>query len=90
LGRSAAAVAAALALAGGMAAALAPVVDAPVAAVFLAFAPGGVAEMGLVAVSLGTEPAFVVAHHLLRIVLTVAIAPLLFDRLVAPRDGVGP
>lgn len=89
LGLSAAAVGAALIVAGGLAAALAPLVEVPTAAVFLAFAPGGVAEMGLVAVSLGAEPAFVVAHHLLRIVATVAIAPVLFDRLIAPRGGPG-
>ncbi len=62
---------------------LARIVPAPGSAVFLAFAPGGVAEMGLIAISLGTEPAFVIVHHLLRIVLTVAIAPLIYDRLIA-------
>ncbi len=73
----------ALGVAAALAFALAPVVGVPGPAVFFAFAPGGVAEMGLVAVSLGAEPAYVVAHHLLRIVLTVSLAALIYDRVIA-------
>lgn len=89
IGFAAVTVVVALLVAGALSLALAPVVGAPLAAVFLAFAPGGLAEMGLVAVSVGAEPAFVVAHHILRIILTVMAAPLLFDRLIAPRGGAG-
>ncbi len=87
IGLAAACVAATLVLAAALAALLAPVVDVPAPAVFLAFAPGGVAEMGLVAVGLGAEPAYVIAHHLLRIGLTVTCAPLIFDRLIARAGG---
>jgi hypothetical protein len=83
LGLSALTTALAIAVAALFALALAPVVPATGAAVFLAFAPGGVAEMGLIAVSLGAEPAFVIVHHLLRIVLTVFLGPFLYDRLIA-------
>ncbi|WP_010142093.1 AbrB family transcriptional regulator [Oceanicola sp. S124] len=37
----------------------------------ISFAPGGVTEMALVALSLNTNPAVVTMHHLYRIVLTV-------------------
>ncbi|TYB85056.1 AbrB family transcriptional regulator [Oceaniovalibus sp. ACAM 378] len=37
----------------------------------LSFAPGGVTEMGLVALSLAANPAMVAFHHLFRITLTV-------------------
>lgn len=86
VGLSAIGVAVALSVAAVLALPLTAVVDAPYSAVFLAFAPGGLAEMGLIAVSLGIEPAFVVVHHLLRIVLTISVAPVLFDRFVADDD----
>lgn len=68
--------------------ALAPINVAPPEAVFLAFAPGGVAEMGLVAISLGASPVFVALHHVVRILITVLAAPAVFARLVA-RKGAG-
>ena len=37
----------------------------------ISFAPGGVTEMALVALSLQTNPAFVTLHHIMRILLTV-------------------
>lgn len=43
-------------------------------ALFISFAPGGVAEMGLVALSLNLSPVIVSVHHLLRIMATVFIA----------------
>lgn len=49
-------------------------VGEPVPAVFLAFAPGGLAEMSLVALSLQIGVIFVTAHHVVRIVLAVLIA----------------
>ncbi|MBS0122777.1 AbrB family transcriptional regulator [Thetidibacter halocola] len=39
----------------------------------LSFAPGGVSEMSLVALSLAVSPALVSLHHILRIVLTVLL-----------------
>ena len=52
---------------------------------FLAFAPGGVAEMGLIAVALGVEPAYVILHHLLRIIATITVLPQIYDRAILPR-----
>lgn len=72
-----------IALAGAFALALDALVPATAAAIFLAFSPGGIAEMGLVAISLGIEPAFVIVHHLARIILTVSLAPVLYDRFIA-------
>ncbi|MFQ5545096.1 MAG: AbrB family transcriptional regulator [Acidiferrobacterales bacterium] len=43
----------------------------------LAFAPGGLAEMSLIAVSLGIETAFVATHHVARVAMIVIGAPLL-------------
>lgn len=45
-------------------------------AVLLAFVPGGVAEMCLIAVALDVDPAFVAVHHLVRIFTIVLLAPL--------------
>ncbi len=46
----------------------------------LAYSPGGVAEMSMVALSLSLEPGFVVVHHLTRVVLVLLGAPLVFAR----------
>lgn len=46
-------------------------VDQPVTAVFLAYAPGGLAEMTLIALSLQASVAFVTVHHVLRILIAV-------------------
>lgn len=47
------------------------IIDQSVAAIFLSFAPGGVIEMGLIALSLGLSPLFVAAHHIFRIIFAV-------------------
>jgi membrane AbrB-like protein len=49
-------------------------VGEPAAAVFLAFAPGGIAEMTLVALSLKVSVVYVTLHHILRILLAVGLA----------------
>ena len=64
------------------------IVDESVSALVLAFAPGGLAEMSLIALALGIEAAFVASHHILRIVMIVIIAPTIFRRR-ARRDGGG-
>lgn len=51
-------------------------------AVFLAFAPGGLVEMGLIALSLNLSILYVTAHHLLRIILAVTVARIFARRLV--------
>ena len=53
---------------------LAPRVDEPMSAVVLAFAPGGVSEMSLVALSLHLSAVFVTMHHLARIILAVLVS----------------
>lgn len=45
--------------------------------VLLAFAPGGVAEMCLIALVLNIDPAFVALHHLVRITFILLAAPLM-------------
>jgi hypothetical protein len=47
-------------------------------ALLLAYAPGGLAEMTLIALSQHIDPAFVGAHHVVRIALIVTAAPLVF------------
>jgi hypothetical protein len=64
----------ALAIALCFALALHALVGEPVAAVFLALAPGGLAEMSLIALSLEMSVIYVTAHHVARIVLAVALA----------------
>jgi hypothetical protein len=48
---------------------------APAIDVILAFLPGGQAEMAVIAIVAGADVAFVVAHHLTRIVLVILAAP---------------
>lgn len=43
----------------------------PFDVLMISYAPGGLTEMGLIAVSLAANPAFVTLHHLFRITLTV-------------------
>ncbi len=71
-----------LSAAAAVAFALAPHVGEPVAATFLAFAPGGLAEMGLIALSLDMSVIYVTAHHVLRIILAVGTARILAHRIV--------
>jgi membrane AbrB-like protein len=47
----------------------------------LAYSPGGLAEMSMVALSLALEPGFVIIHHLTRVVLVLIGAPLGFARM---------
>jgi membrane AbrB-like protein len=53
----------------------------PLAATALAFVPGGLAEMSLIALALHADPAFVAAHHIVRIALVVGLATVLLRRL---------
>ncbi len=50
-------------------------------AVTLAYAPGGLAEMSLIALGIGQDVAFVATHHLSRIFMVVLLAPLGFRLL---------
>lgn len=65
-----------LLVAGLIALMLAGPVGEPMPAVILAFAPGGITEMSLVALSLQLSAVYVTMHHLVRIVLAVIVARL--------------
>lgn len=51
--------------------------DLPLAAVLLAFIPGGIAEMCLIAILLHVDPIFVAAHQVFRVLLIMLSSPLL-------------
>lgn len=76
--------AAVLALAGAITAVLTPLLGLRWEAVYLAFAPGGLAEMTLVAVSLETSVIFVTTHHVVRIMLAVYVIRILRRRMIGP------
>jgi membrane AbrB-like protein len=63
------------------AAGLAQIVPTTFAALFISFAPGGVIEMGLIALSLSLSPVIVAGLHLLRIVMAVSFLVFLSRRL---------
>jgi uncharacterized protein len=48
----------------------------------MSFAPAGVIEMTLVAITLDTNPVFVTAHHILRIFTTVLVTPPIYHRII--------
>ncbi|GGL54802.1 AbrB family transcriptional regulator [Wenxinia marina] len=59
----------------------------PMAQAFLGFSPGGLAEMGLLALAMGQDVAYVSVTHLVRIVLVIVFAKPIFDRLRMGRAG---
>ncbi len=59
---------------------------APPLEAFLAFAPGGQAEMVVLSLVAGADVAFVVTHHLVRMVTVIVGAPVLARRAGAARD----
>lgn len=67
----------------GLAGILAWMTALPFSMLLLAFVPGGIAEMCLIALALGQDVAFVSTHHVLRVILVIACAPLAF-RLFKP------
>lgn len=69
----------------GFAYVLQPIVDAPFDALWLAFSPGGLAEMSLIALALHLDPAFVATHHVFRILMVVILAPLAYRLLMRKR-----
>ncbi|RKF17079.1 AbrB family transcriptional regulator [Roseovarius spongiae] len=60
-----------LLLAAGIATLLRPALGEHFDVLLISFAPGGVTEMALIALSLEANPAFVTLHHILRILITV-------------------
>jgi len=61
--------------------ALQPLTGLPVDTLFLAFSPGGLTGISLVALALEIDPAFVTAHNLLRVVLILFASPLVFKAI---------
>lgn len=64
--------------------------DAPTIAILLAYSPGGLAEMSLVAIALNIEVAFVAAHHIARVVIVMLAADPVFALLSKRRGGPPP
>lgn len=56
----------------------APFLGIGAAALLLALAPGGLAEMSMIALALGVDTAFIATMHIVRIILVVSLAPLAF------------
>ncbi len=63
---------------------LAQLTGIPVLHLIISFAPGGVTEMSLIALSLAANPALVSLHHVLRILMTVVIMGILARRVLPP------
>ena len=59
---------------------LAPAVDG-----FIAFAPGGQAEMTMLAIIVGADLGYIIVHHLTRVLLVISGAPML-ARLIRLRE----
>lgn len=59
--------------------------QAPALDAFLAFLPGGQAEMVVIAIMVGADLAYVVSHHLLRVILVILLAPVVARLFRAPR-----
>lgn len=55
----------------------------PFEALVLALSPGGLAEMALIALTLGVNTAFVSTLHIMRILLVLAAAPLVAKKITA-------
>lgn len=60
---------------------LAAVTDMKLEALILAYSPGGVAEMSIIALAMGIDVAFVTTHHVIRIAMIAAGAPIVFKLL---------
>ena len=51
--------------------------DFPLLSILLAFAPGGQAEMNLIAIVIGANLPYVALHHIIRLFLVIGISPIL-------------
>ena len=56
----------------------------------LALAPGGLTEMGLIALAIQADAAFVAVHHVVRILVVIVVAPLFLRRLAGMGPGKNP
>lgn len=58
----------------------------PLEQLVLAYSPGGLAEMSLVALAMNADIAYVASHHLIRISCVMMLAPILFRLFSRPTD----
>lgn len=70
-----------LGLGGGLAWAVTRATGLGFDTMLISFAPGGVTEMGLIAITLAASPAVVALHHIYRIVLTVILMAAMARRV---------
>lgn len=54
-------------------------IDIDLAALVLAFSPGGMSGISLIALALGIEPAFVTVHNMLRVLIILIAGPTFFS-----------
>ncbi|MDQ2088447.1 AbrB family transcriptional regulator [Marimonas arenosa] len=86
LGLAVVSVTAMLAIGSALALLIRPYVGQTFEVLLITFAPGGINEMALVALSLQANPAFVTLHHVFRISITV-LALGAMNRLIARRNA---
>lgn len=82
IGLGALTVTAMLAIGASLAAMLGEVGEHSFQVLLMCYAPGGVVEMGLIALSLGVSPMMVTLHHIVRIGFTVIAVPLVGQRFL--------
>jgi membrane AbrB-like protein len=66
----------------------------PITSVLVAFAPGGVETMSAIALAVDADPAYVAAHHVMRLFMLTALIPLFMrqtkrERSKSGLDGTG-
>jgi membrane AbrB-like protein len=71
-----------LALALGAGWVMQEIAGVPVDQALLALAPGGLTEMGLIALAIHADVAFVALHHVVRILFVILLAPVAFHLLL--------
>ena len=54
----------------------------------LAFSPGGIIEMSLIALALNIEVAFVACHHIVRVLIVIGGAAIGFEWLTREKPKV--
>ena len=72
----------------GFAYALHVITEIALSSIILAYMPGGIPEMSLLAVELGMDPAFVATHHSLRVFMVVAGVTFLGKHIKKQQAGV--
>ncbi|MAW13570.1 MAG: AbrB family transcriptional regulator [Alphaproteobacteria bacterium TMED150] len=70
----------------GFAIALHEIFEQSVEELVLAYSPGGLAEMSLVALAMNADVAYVSTHHVVRVSLIMLVAPLLFRFLLRSKE----